>query len=202
MKLTTPAAVEFLAHTDLANLPMLDELKFRLHFAKNAEQYLNAHVHIGYDEKSTTLCCEIEEAIYKNRYSFLGDDNFCAFTARDIHDFYIKILRRTVSIAYFSDLIGDCFDNHYTIEHNKLIELDNEAEVECGKKSDIKRKLETVDKCGNMLMAMTDNISTFDEECFDADILPYLQNPSKLPYPLNVELIRCSMFSTFVLEVE
>lgn len=210
MQLTTPNAVEFLVNTDLANLPLLDEINFRLQFAKDAEHYFNNHVHLGFDEHSTILSQKIEEIIYHNGFSFVGDDQFSSFVATDLNDFYIKLLRRTVSISYFNCLLGDCFDNHYSKERTKLTKISDKAAEKFGKESAkyreidsvVIQKLETVDKYGNMLMIMIDNVIEFDQECFDMDLRPYFQNPSQLKFPLNVELIRCASFNTLIVDIE
>ena len=92
MQLTTPNAVEFLVNTDLENLPLLDEINFRLQFAKNAEHYFNNHVHLGFDEHSTILSQKIEEIIYQKGFSFEGDNQFSSFVATDLNDFTLSCL--------------------------------------------------------------------------------------------------------------
>jgi hypothetical protein len=210
MKLKTPQVAEFILETELNQIPLLDEINFRIQFAKDADNCLDTHLHIGFDSDSSSLRHQLEEDIYKNNFSFDGDDDFNRFTAKDIVEFYIKTLRRITSIAYLNQQIGDCFDKYL---HPELTLLDDTLSALEEKYADAPEKLKVHDEYvmdkfaeletyENRLNQMVDQLSDFDINCFDRDINLHLHYAQQRLYPCPVDLLNCAAQTLLIIDIE
>lgn len=205
----TPQVAECLLDTDLNDLPMLDGDNFRIQFAKNVELYLDTHLHLPYGVESA-LRGEVEKAAYSKELSFAGDSNFCNFTAHDKIEFYLKFLRRIASLDYFRGLIADCFDKKITPEQELLNNAIKALHKKYPKGTVEHQKHEEAisnmffllidyeNKCNQLLNQLT----AFELNCFDFDTAAYLQNVSKLGFPLQIELLRCKNTEVLIFGIE
>lgn len=203
MKIKTPKIADFLLKTNFKNFPMLDEDNFRIQFAQDAEQYIDMHMHLSFSH-DPSLRYKVEEMIYKGQYSFKGDENFNIFNATNMMDLYIKILRRNVSVAFFSERLGECYDTYVMPEQemvstasDKLKDSYKVGSAEYQKFDQaIEEKFGILIEYERNINQLIDHLCHFDVNCLDEDIQPYLMYASKVSYPLKVELVRCS-FSHF-----
>lgn len=210
MKLKTPQVAEFILETDIGQIPLLDEINFKIQFAKRADDYIDIDLQFAFDSNNANYRHQLEEDIYKGRFCFKDDKDFNNFTARNIIDFYIKTLRRIISIAYLNGMVGNCFDKHL---HPELTLIDETLSMLEEKYEGDEAKLKECDErfvdlfsvlmlYETRLNQFTDQLLDLDINHFDRDITPHLHCAKERLYPCKVDLFACAAQTTLIIDIE